>query len=359
MEDKRMDFGITVATAADSWRVVQRAEELGFTHAWFYDTQMLNADPFVAMAAAAMKTTKINLGTGVLVPSNRIAPVTANCLASLNQLAPGRIHFGIATGFTARRAMGLGAVPLSAMAEYIRIVQGLLQRETVEWTFEGKRRKMRFLNPELNLINTQDAIPLYISAFGPRSQALTAELGAGWIYSVRNPEQSMSQLQQMHVAWRQAGRAPEDLYAVAQGSGCVLAPGEAYDSTRAKAQAGPSAVMILHDLVEAEEHRPLGYRVPENLQPLLAAYRELYAQYTPADARYLQVHRWHLMQLRPEEQHLATADLIKSLTFTGTQASLREGIRSLRDAGYAQFAIHIRYGHETMVEEWAEVLAGV
>jgi hypothetical protein len=50
------------------------------------------ADPFVAMAAAAMKTTKINLGTGVLVPSNRIAPVTANCLASLNHLAPGRIH---------------------------------------------------------------------------------------------------------------------------------------------------------------------------------------------------------------------------------------------------------------------------
>src|SRR5437764_12244335 len=48
-----MDFGITIATAADSWKVVKRAEELGFTYAWFYDTQMLNADPFVAMAAAA------------------------------------------------------------------------------------------------------------------------------------------------------------------------------------------------------------------------------------------------------------------------------------------------------------------
>ena len=29
------------------------AEELGFTHAWFYDTQMLSADCFVAMGAAA------------------------------------------------------------------------------------------------------------------------------------------------------------------------------------------------------------------------------------------------------------------------------------------------------------------
>src|SRR5262245_63769320 len=59
-----MDFGITVATAADSWKIVKRAEELGFTYAWFYDTQMLNADPFVAMAAAAVHTRTIHLGTG-------------------------------------------------------------------------------------------------------------------------------------------------------------------------------------------------------------------------------------------------------------------------------------------------------
>ena len=92
-----MDFGIALPTAADSWKVTQRAEELGFTHAWFYDTQMLSADCFVAMGAAAMHTKKIRLGTGVLVPSNRIAPVTANALATLNQLAPDRIDFGVGT----------------------------------------------------------------------------------------------------------------------------------------------------------------------------------------------------------------------------------------------------------------------
>ena len=97
--------------------VKRRAEELGFSHAWFYDTQMLNADPFVAMAAAAMVTEKIHLGTGVLIPANRIAPVTANALASLNTLAPGRIHLGISTGFTARRAMGLGAVKLDGAVD--------------------------------------------------------------------------------------------------------------------------------------------------------------------------------------------------------------------------------------------------
>src|SRR5437763_16512488 len=44
-----MRFGIMIPAAADSWQVVRRAEELGFSRAWFYDTQMLSADPFVAM----------------------------------------------------------------------------------------------------------------------------------------------------------------------------------------------------------------------------------------------------------------------------------------------------------------------
>ncbi|MDG2284887.1 MAG: LLM class flavin-dependent oxidoreductase, partial [Alphaproteobacteria bacterium] len=119
-----MDFGIALATSADSYKVVERAEQLGFTNAWFYDTQMLSADCFVAMGAAAVKTSRIRLGTGVLIPSNRIAPVSANAFASLNMLAPGRIDFGVGTGFTGRRAMGLGALKLAEMEEYIRVVMG-------------------------------------------------------------------------------------------------------------------------------------------------------------------------------------------------------------------------------------------
>src|SRR5262249_43482718 len=156
-----------LATAADSWKVVKRAEELGYTYAWFYDTHMLNADVFVAMAAAAMATSKIRLGAGVIIPSNRIAPVTANALASLDALAPGRIDFGISTGYTARRAMGVGALKLADVKEYIRVVQGLLAKETLEWEFEGRRRKIRFLNPEIGTINVEDPIPLHISALGP------------------------------------------------------------------------------------------------------------------------------------------------------------------------------------------------
>ena len=154
-----MDFGIGIATSHDSWKLAQRAEELGFTHAWFFDTQMITADRFVAMGAAALKTSRIRLGTGVLVPSNRIAAVTANAFATLNAMAPGRIDFGVGTGFSARRAMGLGAMKLADMEEYIRVVYGLLNDETLETTIEGKRKKIRFLNPDFGLINTHDPDP--------------------------------------------------------------------------------------------------------------------------------------------------------------------------------------------------------
>src|SRR5947207_4540154 len=105
-----MDFGIALAPGVDAWKVVERAERLGFSHAWFYDTQMLCADPFVAMALAAARTSRIRLGTGVLIPSNRIAPVVANSFASLAKLAPGRLDLGVGTGFTGRNTMGLGAM---------------------------------------------------------------------------------------------------------------------------------------------------------------------------------------------------------------------------------------------------------
>jgi 5,10-methylenetetrahydromethanopterin reductase len=354
-----MDLGLNLATSADSWKVVKRAEELGYARAWFYDTQLLNADMFVAMGAAAVQTSRIRLATGVLIPSNRIAPVAASALASLNALAPGRIDFGVSTGFTARRTMGLGPVTLDSMREYIRVVQGLLAGDTLEWTFEAKRRKIRFLNPELDVINIRDPIPLHISALGPRGRRLTAELGAGWLFAAGHLGAAKAAIADMQRAWRAAGVDPAGRVATAFTGGCVLRDGEAFDSPRARAQAGPHATIALHNLVEVAEFGNMGRAVPPSLAPLLERYREIYQAYEPADARYLANHRGHLMFLRPEEHEVCTADLIRAMTFTGTRPELRERLRELRAAGYNHFAISIRHGHPEMLEDWADVFAGV
>jgi len=351
-----MDFGVGIATSSDSWKLAQRAEELGFTHAWFFDTQMITGDCFVAMAAAALKTSRIRLGTGVLVPSNRIAAVTANAFATLNGMAPGRIDFGIGTGFSARRAMGLGAVKLAEMEEYIRVVYGLLNNETVETTIEGKRRKIRFLNPEIGLINTKDPIPLHISAYGPRSQALTAKLNAGWKTFVSDVPGAMAAIESMQQSWQKAGRAPGDLYATAWTCGCVLAAGEPLDSPRAMAQAAPRAAVLLHRAADFDME---GWRntspVPPEVASEVAGYLEIARHYEPPDARYLTNHRGHFLFVKPEERKFVTAELIRCTTFTATEQTLKQRVEALREAGWSQLVIAITPGQEQALEDWARI----
>ncbi len=352
-----MQFGIAIPTDSDSWKVAAAAEEMGFASAWFYDTQMLSADCFVAMGAAAVKTTRIRLGTGVLVPSNRIAAVAANAFASLNKLAPGRIDFGIGTGFTARRAMGLGAVPMRDMEEYIRVVMALLKRETVETEIEGERRKIRFLNPELGLINTTDPIALHVSAYGPRGQALTARLGAGWIAFVGDETSTVGWLGAMRQSWAKAGRAEADLVATGFALGCVLGDGEAFDSPRAMAQAGPRAAVLLHRAADAAlSGLPNTSPVPASVADVVQGYVELAKTFAPADARYLENHAGHLMAVKDSERRFVTGELIRQMTFTGTEAELTQRVANMRDAGYTEFTIQVVPGHEHAIADWARIM---
>src|SRR5262245_1630160 len=346
-----MDFGIGIASGVDGWKVAQRAEALGFTHAWFYDTQMLVADVFVSMALAAVKTTRIRLGTGVLVPTNRIAPAAANGLATLLKLAPGRIDFGVGTGFTARNTMGLPAMRLADLRDYVRVVRGLLAGETVKWDAEGAARTVRFLDPASGLLGMGGRIPLHVSAFGPRARALTAEIADGWLAFVGRPSRALRDIREMEESCRSAGRDPSTLYKTAFTMGSVLGDSEPADSPRARAEAGPLAPSCSHGVMAGA----LKARVPEALAPAVAEYRRLYERFEPADARYLTLHKGHFIRPRPEEERFLTAPLIRDLTTTGTADEVVERVRGLAAAGYQQLAVCLAPNHEDSIERGAQV----
>lgn len=354
-----MEYGIALATHAESWQRVQRAEALGYASASFFDTQLLNADLFVAMGAAAMMTKTIKLTTGVLIPSNRIPAVAASALGSLNKLAPGRIEFGVSTGFTGRRTMGLKRVKLADMTDYIRVVMGLLDGETVEWQHEGKAHKIRFLNPEIGAINIKDKVPLYISATGPNSRALVAKLGAGWICPLGRAASALEALDDMKKKWVAAGRDLKDLHVHGEIGGCVLREGEAYDAPRVKDEAGPSAIMVVHDLVEEEMQDRAKTALPPVLAGALERYRKVYERFEPADARYLSNHRGHLMFLKPEERDIVDAELIKTMSWTATKPELVERLRMLKNAGFERISVQIRHQHPSMIEDWWDVFQAV
>ena len=58
-----MDIGVCVASHIDDIDYVVRAEELGYSHVWMADSQMLWSDCYATLALVADKTSRINIGT--------------------------------------------------------------------------------------------------------------------------------------------------------------------------------------------------------------------------------------------------------------------------------------------------------
>ena len=92
---------------AECMASVRKAEEAGYSHAWFIDSQILWQDCVVYMASALAATERIVVGTAVTNPYTRHVTTTASAFATLAELYPGRLALGIGRGDSAVRTMGL------------------------------------------------------------------------------------------------------------------------------------------------------------------------------------------------------------------------------------------------------------
>src|SRR6516225_1587432 len=216
-----MEFAITYPARPDAWKDIVVAEDHGFTNCWFYDSQMIYSDVYVCMALAAEHTKRIKLSTGVAIPSNRIEPVTAHSIATINLLAPGRVVLGIGSGFTGRNTMGLPPVPLNRIRAYVAMVRKLLQGEEVLYRDNGRERTIRFLHPQTSrgFINIANTIPIYLAADGPKALEMTGEVADGWMTVLSNPERFADKYNLVKKGAQRAGRSV-DLPNAVLTSGC-------------------------------------------------------------------------------------------------------------------------------------------
>ena len=81
--------------------------------------------------------------------------------------------------------------------------------------------------------------------------------------------------------------------------------------------------------------------------------------FSPADARYLTLHKGHLMFVRPDEDRFATPELIQGMTVSGSASELRDRMRRLKAAGYDEIVVQVTPGCENMMEDWARVFETV
>src|SRR6202050_1159450 len=240
-----MEFGTLIFTKPE--RAItdpKLAEQFGFSHAWIPDSHMIWGDVWACMALAAVNTIKIKLGTGVAIATNRIPPVTAEAIGTINELAPGRVILGFGTGHTGRRVMGLPPVKHAVFREEVRAIHNLLQNGEATYNTEGMSKKIKFLHRDRRFINLDGPIPFYVAANGPKTLALAGEFGDGCVTTgVTNPDRDESGLKHIRAGAERAKRKlPAKVPIVSLTHVCVVQPGEDLDSRRLKTMRGPWAV---------------------------------------------------------------------------------------------------------------------
>ena len=226
-----MKFGGMVATKIDDWQIFPELERLGYDHGWAPDSQMIWSDSYATLALAAHHTSRIRLGTGVAIAGTRLAPVTAHSIASINKLAPGRTFLGIGTGHTAMRIMGQRPMKAAAFREYLRVLRALLHGQEVDYAMpggDGEARPIRFLDRELESVNTDQPVPVYVAANGPKALAAAGAYGDGRICAGNEPLGVLARnLERVEAGAAEVGRSlPGDFHTASLTFACVLKPGE-------------------------------------------------------------------------------------------------------------------------------------
>jgi alkanesulfonate monooxygenase SsuD/methylene tetrahydromethanopterin reductase-like flavin-dependent oxidoreductase (luciferase family) len=170
---------------------VQEAERAGVRAVWTYDhlTWPLLADgPWYGavplLAAAAMRTERVRLGTQVASPNFRHPVPFAKELMTLDQLTGGRLEIGVGAGTEGPDALVLGEPPMSRaqradrFEEWLTLLDRLL-REPVT-TAHGQRYTAIDAHQLPGCVQ-QPRLPFTVAATGPRALRLAARYGQGWV----------------------------------------------------------------------------------------------------------------------------------------------------------------------------------
>ena len=335
-----MDLGICVASHVGDIDYVVRAEELGYTHAWLADSQMLWSDCYAALALAAHRTERINIGTGVAVSGTRPAPVNAASIATINALAPGRTFFGIGSGNTARRVMGLPPQRVKSFDEYLQVIKPLLKGEEALMPGKDGPRPIKHIMPDKGFVNFDDPIPMYVSGFGPKSLAVAGKHGDGAVLAlVASPQAMQSVWHMLQEGAREAGReiGPQsDYYTTALTAMVVLDEGEAVDSQRVKEQVGAMAMAAVH--YQYDQYRNFGHQPPNALAGIWDDYTKLLESY-PAERRHQRIHAGHNCWVLEEEEKFLTPEVLTASNMIGTRNQLVERVQGMAEAGLDQLML--------------------
>jgi 5,10-methylenetetrahydromethanopterin reductase len=195
-------FGVGIYgtdNAREAVALARTAEDLGYDRFWIGDSHMIWRELYVLAGAIAMVTKRIEFGPGVTHLAGRHISVTASAMATLHELAQGRVFLGFGVGASGPGNIGMKPVSVDTLAKNIDIVKKLWRGDSVN--MDGKEVRSLFLC---------GSMPIYIGTRAPQVMKLACRIADGIIHAgaVDGLEEFVQRFRSYAVA---AGRAPQSV----------------------------------------------------------------------------------------------------------------------------------------------------
>jgi alkanesulfonate monooxygenase SsuD/methylene tetrahydromethanopterin reductase-like flavin-dependent oxidoreductase (luciferase family) len=187
--------------------VAREAERSGYDSVWVGDSLLARprGEPLVLLAAVAGATTRVRLGTAVLLPLLRHSLSLAHALATLDRVAEGRLLVGVGPG---ANLPGTHAELAALGIPSDRRIGDMLS------AIERCRRLWRNEEPGIELEPrplTPSGPPIWVGGSGPRMLRAAGASFDGWLPLTSSPADYASELRSLREAAERAGRDPGDV----------------------------------------------------------------------------------------------------------------------------------------------------
>ena len=211
--DQIMDIGLVLQTDPPGSAVVDlmvRAEELGFSHGWTFDSHVLWQEPYVILSQVLARTSRLVVGPMVTNPATRDWTVIASLHATLNEMHGNRTVCGIGRGDSAVRVQGRKPTTLARLARRGARDPGAGRGPA------GRRRG--HVDPGSRGCRPGRGCRCGWPATGPKALELTGRCADGFILQLADPYLVEWTVKSVRAAAEAAGRDPDALTI------CVAAP---------------------------------------------------------------------------------------------------------------------------------------
>ncbi|MGH2928638.1 MAG: LLM class flavin-dependent oxidoreductase, partial [Solirubrobacteraceae bacterium] len=184
MADNGLGLFVTALPAPLAIEMAERAEGEGFRSVWF--PEITFADSFGPATAAALRTERVGIATGVVGIWSRSAVTMALQAATLHQLSHGRLILGLglqARGYVEGWHGQRYQRPREAMRDFVTILRRAFAGELV--SHDGTVFSVRDFHLDVQL--PSEPLRIYLAANGPRMIELAGEIAdgiVGWYQSL-------------------------------------------------------------------------------------------------------------------------------------------------------------------------------